>query len=66
MAIYAFIQMANLVGFPQGFELHNPRATAPDTGKTMGPADVRKMLNALFLNIGPLENFKDRRMVVHG
>jgi len=65
-AIHAFIKITNLFGFPQSLELHYPGTPALDTGGAMGPANALKVLDTLFFGVEALENFKDRRVLIHG
>ena len=66
MTVFALVKVANLLCFPQGLKLHYSGATALDTHRTIRPANVLKVLNALFFGVEAFDNLENRRGLVHG
>ena len=65
-AIHALIKVAHFAGFTSSFVSENARLSTPNTDKTLGPAYALKMFDALFFSIEFLEDFNERRWLVHG
>jgi len=64
-AIHALIEVAHLAGFARGVILKDSLAPTADANDPLGPADARKVLDALLFGIKPLKNFKDGRVLIH-